>query len=183
MTTHRTAFTLIELLVVISIIAALMAMTVLGIGAFTSRDRVDRTQGVINSLASAMASYSGGQTALQVGGQARSLWDVDGDGFLDGRPSDDPAFTASLRNQVAAVGYRGPASHLDVPDRHRDPATGQPIDAWGKPLRLITAGMTYRSNELSGDMLGGSMIGLVSDGPDEAYETDDDITSWGGETQ
>ena len=183
--TMRRGFTLIELLVVMTIIAALIALSVPAIASARDRAAQRSTQSLINSLTAAMLSY-GTDVVDDPSTQAvRLLWYFPGDGgFLDGDPQVDPGFNAALRAAASDTGYRGPLHMLPVavPERHIDDQTGRAVDSWGNPLYVFDPAFNDPSNPYHArqDLMEvASGIALWSAGPDsDPSTTDDNLTSW-----
>lgn len=169
-TAARGGFSLIEMLIVLAVIAALMAMGWYGVGALRERQRVQRTQLMVQTLAGAISAYRDRVLLVRASpsapGVAHRLWDVDGDGVLDGDPELDEAFGEELRAAALAAGYRG-ALQLPV-ERMRSDRMRRIVDGWGHPLRLAAGSQIY----------GPLGMGVWSLGRDQKPDTADDIRSW-----
>lgn len=170
----RPGFTLIELLIVISVIVALAGLSVPAYSAY--RDRADQqaTTALVLAVAAAIDGYQQQSWTWEPSpGRrlTRPLWDLNGDGLLDGDPQREnaagttPVFTA----EVIDSGYRGclDLARPVVGERFVDPQR-RIIDAWDTPLAVAYAPRAF----------GGSHYGVSSAGPDAVHGTDDDITSW-----
>lgn len=166
----RGGFTLIEMLLVLAVVSALMAMGWYGVGALRERQRVQRTQLMVQTLAGAISAYRDRvllvRSSPSAPGVARRLWDVDGDGILDGDPDLDEAFSDELRAAAVAAGYRG-ALQLPV-ERMRSDRMRRIVDGWDHPLRLAVGSQIY----------GPLGMGVWSLGRDGKADTADDIRSW-----
>lgn len=141
---RRHAFTLVEIMVVLTILAALMAMGFGGFRHLREKANRDATQALVETIANGIAAR-GPELTVRSGTDMRSLaiWDADRDGDLDGQGLDLGVVTdgALLRD----AGYAGLTPAVaEVPARFRD-VQGQPIDAWGEPLRYA-----YAPNRLTG---------------------------------
>jgi hypothetical protein len=132
---------------------------------------------VVQAVAAAITDHRGTTLTTVENGETRihRLWDVNGDGLVDG----DPALEANLPDAepyppgVAATGYRGLllTAHPNLPKRHVDPASQRILDAWKRPLRIRYAKAVY----------GGDGFGIWSagaDGKDDGDIRHDDIRSW-----
>lgn len=138
----RQAFTLVELLIVITVIVAILAMSIPAVGAIRASQREGATKALLDTVIAAMDQYRLRSiyvpSATGGDGPSRLLWDFNGDRIIDGDPRKDDAFIPSdLREQASRAGYIGPVlmMQLSLSQRQVD-AQGRLIDAWGQPLRL-----------------------------------------------
>ena len=170
----RRGFTLIELLVVIAVVVALAGLSIPVYSTFRERAKANASTALVQAVAAAIDGYQQQSWTWESSpGQrmTRPLWDLNGDGLLDGDPAREnavgtgPAFSA----QILASGYRGclDMTRPVVGQRFVDPQR-RIIDAWGTPLGVAYAPRAF----------GGSHYGVSSAGPDRGHGTDDDITSW-----
>ncbi|MBA3683692.1 MAG: type II secretion system protein [Planctomycetes bacterium] len=180
----RTAsgFTLIEMLIVLGVIAALIGMAI-PLASYT-RDRANSsaTESLVRALATAISGHQAKVLSIDEvlpGGAHRlrtlQLWDVNGDGLVDGDPQAENAVLAPSAQYPAPIissGYRGAMRTLNpaVPRRLLDTATDRPIDAWKRPLRIGFAAGVYRSHRFGVWSAGRDGVDTTSDG--------DDIRSW-----
>jgi type II secretory pathway pseudopilin PulG len=175
--TPRAGFTVLELLVVLGVIMALFAAGFPLLRSVQAKGRRAATAAVVQAVAAAIADHRGTTLTIVDGGRTRihPLWDVNGDGLVDG----DPALEAALPDAVsyppgiAVTGYRGLllTAHPNLPKRHVDAASQRILDAWRRPLRIRSARKIY----------GGDGFGIWSpgaDGRDDGETRHDDIRSW-----
>jgi len=195
----RWGFTLVELTIVIGILVTLMAMGAVLAPGMLARSKRASTQAAVSALATAIAADGRSHFQIEVPGldAARRVpaWDVNNDGWVDGdpthgdQPHPDPQraqageveFPAAERTSILAhlPGYRGPVHGLSglIIDDSRLDASGRPIDAWKRPLRILHRGA---SRAPAGAQTGRHFIGIYSCGPD-GIDNDgggDDIRSW-----
>lgn len=131
-------FTLVEIMVVLTILAALMAMGFGGFQHLRENAAKDATRALVEAVANGIAAR-GPELSVRSGADVGSvaIWDVNGDGRIDGQGLDITAVTNGAA--LIAAGYAGLTPDVvDVPERYRD-AKGQPIDAWEQPLRYAYA--------------------------------------------
>lgn len=163
-------FTLMELIIVVAIAMILMGLS---FAAFTilKRQAMRRnTAMACKTIALAIASYNSGGALQFGGGKGYSAWDWNNDQIIDGRPIDDPGFSATARTDAAAGGYTGMASmlRLDLPAAFVSPATGRITDAWRRDMHIAWAVGIYD----------GESYGIWSDGEDPSKPASR-IASWG----
>lgn len=167
----RRGFTVIELLTVVAVILVLMGIGIPTYGILIQRSRDGATRQLVAGFAAAIARE--GQLTVIVetpaGPVARSRFDFNRDGLLDGRPELDPGFDATLRTQADGIGYEGAiaAAGLSV-QRTQIDAFHRPIDAWRRPLHIDIASGVY----------GAASFGVWSVGRDGIDGTNDDLKSW-----
>ena len=173
----RAGFTLIELLVVIGIVMALFAAGSPILRSVQAKGRRAATASVVQAVAAAIVDHRGNTLTVMEGGLTRiyPLWDVNGDGLVDGDPAQESALAdaEAYPAGVAATGYRGllMTAHPNLPKRHVDAASQRILDAWRRPLRIRYARKVY----------GGDGFGIWSagaDGKDDPAVRHDDIRSW-----
>lgn len=146
----RQGYTLVEMLVVISIIVALMgismgvAYALIGPQAQARWARVT-CRGIATAMQAYESRYGLRVITVNINGtdQLRPIWNLDGPDLagnplryaIDGDPALGQAF--DLAGFQAPGWYRGAARMLsDVPSESIDRKTGRLIDRWKRPLRI-----------------------------------------------
>lgn len=162
----RSAFTIIELLIVMAVMAMIAGGSFIVLTAVRAKANRQATRSLLGAIAVAIADYR--HPVLRcTDGFERPIWDLDGDGILDGDPQAEDA--PPLLKTRAPAGFRGlvEVAALDLP-RHQLDARSQVVDAWKRPLRIAFAARIY----------GRSPYGIRSLGKDGIDGTDDDLHSW-----
>jgi hypothetical protein len=168
------------LLLVMVALALLMLLASIAIPAwhyYKHRAAVQATAALVMNLATAMTQYPAKtwtwNTATPPDKQLKTdfLWDLNHDGLIDGTPATkDTAMTdGGFSPDLIASGYPGfiVMARPTIARRFLDQRQ-QPIDAWGRPLRIAFAADCY----------GSSWFGIWSFGPDGIDDTADDLVSW-----
>jgi prepilin-type N-terminal cleavage/methylation domain-containing protein len=182
MSQRRCAFTLVEMLVVLGVLAALMAMGLPLAAVVRAKANRTATEGAVRALAAAMSGHQAKTLTLSevrpdgtVHLRTLQLWDVNGDGLVDGDPAAENDTLASAQQypaEVLASGYRGAVLTLNatLPRRLVEPTTQRPLDAWKRPLRIAFSPTAFRADG----------FGIWSAGPDGRDDAvgGDDIRSW-----
>jgi type II secretory pathway pseudopilin PulG len=155
-----------EMLIVILVIGILVGLAYPVAIGLLGEQKGKATQTLVSTVSAAIASY-GTHVQLRSGERLR-LFDMDGDGEVDGSPAKD--LDASVRDKAIEAGYGGPLIHLGINflPKQVNPRK-QPVDAWQRPLRIAFGSAVYGANR----------VGVWSLGPDGKQGTDDDLTSWG----
>ncbi|TVR47758.1 MAG: prepilin-type N-terminal cleavage/methylation domain-containing protein [Planctomycetota bacterium] len=168
----RRGFSLIELLVVMVVITALAGLTYGYIDYARHRSLLAASEGLVQSVATAIVNHQGRYWQFLDQGQLRSvpIFDVNRDGLLDGDPVrinavNPNTYSASL---VASEypGFLG-LTGVGLPRRNVN-ELGQVVDSWGQALRIAFDAQRYGANR----------FGIWSIGPDGVDGTIDDIRSW-----
>jgi prepilin-type N-terminal cleavage/methylation domain-containing protein len=169
-------FTLVELLIVMSVIAALVAISLPVLSMVKARSKLDATRNLVATIDSAVAA-SDLRVIRDSSGVIRHAWSLGWPtdaqfGEIDGDPAAYPA--GHLLRSRAPAPYRGLVEGLELElQAAQVDALRRPIDAWGQPLRLawIEGGFGGRGH-------GVWSAGL--DGVDAALAQDpgDDLRSW-----
>lgn len=168
-------FTLIEIAIVIAVMLGLLALALPTLAGTLADSRETGTRAVVLTVHGAIANDPRKVWQVENSGVITSyrIWDVNQDGLVDGDPSledADPAYPAAV---TADDTYQGLVKMLRpvLPETFVNDAA-QPIDAWGRPLRIA-----YKA-----DIYGAVGVGIWSagaDGIDGTYGDDsDDIRSW-----
>ena len=169
---QRHAFTLIELVVVMGVIAAMAALTYGYLDYARHRAELAATEGLVQSVATAIVNHQGRYWQYLDGGQMRSvpIFDVNRDGLLDGDPVKINAITSgSFSDAIVDSGYSGflGTTATDLPIRNLD-EQAQVIDSWGQVLRINFDAQRYGANR----------FGIWSIGSDGIADNLDDVKSW-----
>ncbi len=185
-TTLRPGFTLIELMVVMGVIAALAGLSVAVMPMVSERSAANATQAVVAAVATAIAADGRSHFPFYDASLAASrllpAWDVNGDGILDGDPTQgefaaEPGILADVL--PALPDYRGAVLGLtavELPEA-RIGAQGRITDGWGEPLRIMHRGA---SEAPAGVGTTQHFLGIYSIGPDGVDQegAGDDLRSW-----
>ena len=166
----RAAFTMVEILVVIGVIVLLMGISYPVYTHSIERSRIDATSALVAGVAASLATQpltalvpsrsQAGHPAIDAKMISIALWDVNGDGILDGSiavgssaAGRDPvdcsdrqiyadrfATNDNLAAGLEAIGYGGFLHGTGFqPAGKSVNAAGQVVDAWGTPLRYLYA--------------------------------------------
>lgn len=162
------------------LLALLLLLIALGFPAWQYYKRhadVNATLAVVQNLATAITQYPVKTWTWEQTTPAgphrltEFLWDLNHDGHLDGLPAVTSSATSDggFPPEVIAAGYAGYYAMVkpSIAPRFLN-RRHQPIDAWGRPLRIAFAAGTY----------GPAWFGIWSAGPDGIDGTADDIRSW-----
>lgn len=184
----RRGITLIEVLVVLGIIATLLAIGFPIYRSVHHKAQVDRSRGLIQSLAIAITSYQMNSIPLYIDDDGDGVsqkvicraWDVDQDGILDGdiplrRYWASPPAIGSINGAATreSLLYRGFLRSVqpEIAKSSVDTTSGRVIDSWKRPIRIAWASKVY----------GNVAFGLWSIGPDgvdSSTASGDDVLSW-----
>lgn len=159
---------------VIAVVVALAGLSIPGYSAYRERAKANASTALVHAVGAAIDGFRSQNWTYETSpGQRVSvpLWDLNGDGLLDGDPTREnaagasPVFTAA----VIASGYRGclDLAQPVVGERFVDPQR-RIVDAWGTPLAVAFGPRAYA----------GGNYGVSSAGPDLTHGTADDLTSW-----
>lgn len=177
----RRGFSLIELLIVVAVIIGLMGIGFPIYYAVMKRLPAQRTQGLVQAVAAAIATYPATTVSIP-GGGVRRLWDFNGDGELDGDPA--LTFAEPFKSQAAAAGYRGflAMTGTALEKRMVENSTMRIVDGWKRPLRIsFAAGGNDHTYGPSGVGVWSYGAGGPSAGdPQTAAVEADVIASWKG---
>lgn len=164
-------------MLVIIVLCLLMMVITIGFLVWGPRVKVNSTDALVSSVATAITTYQTKTWSWKVGTSGESgmrtyhIFDLNMDNQIDGyaavtaSPTRDGGFPA----QVIDSGYTGfitmaqPQIKKSFINR-----MGIPIDAWGRPLRIAFAAKVY----------GTQAFGVWSAGPDGVDGTADDLKSW-----
>ena len=138
------------------------------------RSQLQVSIAVVSTVAAAIETYPVKTWSWPVSASSRRtefMWDLNHDGLVDGVPALVASATTDggFPPEVIAAGYTGfyamvkPTISLRFLSRRH-----QPIDAWGKPLRIAFAAGVY----------GSMWFGIWSAGTDGIDGTADDVKSW-----
>ena len=161
----RSAFSLIELMIVIMIMVGLSLIAIPAYGYLKNKSGIDRTQGVLHQIALAMESYGldHWSTSANAVPSTATMWDLNGDGDLDGDPSDN-ASEAPL-----VGGYSGFMKMTGCGVPQTLVRNGDLIyDTWGTRVKVA----------VRTTLPPGERFGVWSYGPDRTAGTADDLWSW-----
>lgn len=171
-------FTLVEMLVVCSVIIAL-----LGIGfpvLYQARKNAMKsgTVALVEGVAAAISTYTTRSWTWNDGGSTKTalLWDLNGDGELDGNPAAGDGQSAA----IVASGYTGvlDMAQPEIGEQYVTPQR-QIADAWGQVLRIsypeVTNGMTDAQVQAELLRYGSDGFSVWSIGEDGQPGTADDI--------
>nr|MDA3961160.1 hypothetical protein [Planctomycetota bacterium] len=158
------------ILVVISVIVAMAAISFPAFTALRARGQVQQTRTLLGALATAVAK-DGRPGITCSDDKVRRPWDLDENNEVDGDPGHAQA--PALLTSRAPSGYRGLVADTGTNLRQNQLNERlQPIDAWGRPIRITW---------LPGGF-GAADFGLWSAGPDGIDAPNDpgsdDIRSW-----
>jgi type II secretory pathway pseudopilin PulG len=167
-------FSLIETLVVITVIIAIIGMTIPAVSAVRSSQAKSSSLALVTAIGDAINQY--GTDAIfapassGAGGQQRLLWDFNNDGILDGDPQKDDAFSSNDRSAATRAAYSGPLRMLGLTlTSTQIDSMGRIVDAWRQPLRVTR----YPSS--NGRLQTWS---LGPDGTVDSNDDGDDIKPW-----
>jgi prepilin-type N-terminal cleavage/methylation domain-containing protein len=164
---RQRGFTLVELLIVVALLAALFGGMVRLTDGLRDRAKSEQTRRLLEALGSAVEQYA----ALHSSSNSREAV-VYPPGRFDG------AAGPCLRALLGAPETRGPLAELGWPWNRLMNDPGAWVDAWGRPLRYVTA----LHDEQAVRMNGGKPF-WVSAGPDGRFgdadlaERSDNISS------
>jgi prepilin-type N-terminal cleavage/methylation domain-containing protein len=171
----RRGFTLVEVLVGVAIVVLLASASIATFGVIRESSRRRGTLALTESLTAAIAaagrrelSVTGGTAANPTFRTFAPLFDLNHDGLVDGAPAvaADATHDGGFDPLIAASPYQGALAELKlaVPDRRINDRR-QPIDFWGRPLRIAFHPNSY----------GGRGFRVWSVGADGVDGTADDI--------
>jgi type II secretory pathway pseudopilin PulG len=167
-------------MIIIIVLCLLLVMIAIGFpiwGLISQRAKVNATESLVNSVATAITTYQTKTWAWKEGTSSESrtrtyhLFDLNRDNQIDGyvAVTASPTQDGGFPQEVIDSGYTG---FVDMAKPAIKPSfvsrQGIPVDAWKRPLRIAFASMVY----------GTQAFGVWSAGLDGIDGTADDLRSW-----